>query len=273
MIQLVCEKQQTLHRFTDDNLAQASFCFTYLLKNKEIKINGKKVGEDVLLNAGDVVSYYMTPKQEQRCGFAIVYEDENVLIVDKESGVNSEAVYAELSRRYPTYCAFIHRLDRNTMGLLAFAKTSESEEELLSAFQKRQVEKRYKALCFGAFSKIEDTMQAYLKKDEEHAQVRVYATKTAGAERIITQYTVLEKRPDGTNLVDVTLHTGKTHQIRAHFSFIGCPVVGDMKYGDTQKNKAKNCTRQQLVAKSLTFSFEGRLSYLNGKTFVSQYDL
>ena len=154
-----------------------------------------------------------------------------------------------------------------------FAKTKEAEENLLKAFQERRVEKRYLALCFGQFPKREDVLVGYLKKDEERAQVRVYLQKTAGAERIITQYQVLEKREDGTSLVLVTLHTGKTHQIRAHLAFIGCPVVGDMKYGQTQRNKEKNKTRQQLVAKYLSFTVDGVIAYLNGKEFVSQYTL
>ena len=273
MIQLVCNARQTLKRFTDENLAQASFCFTYLLKNKEIKINGKKTGEDVVLEMGDVVSYYLTEKQEKHVGFSILYEDDNVLIVDKESGVNSEAVYAELVRRYGERCTFIHRLDRNTMGLLAFAKNEKAGEILLSAFQKRTVEKVYLALCFGAFPKREDTLIAYLKKDEQHAHVRVYSANVPGSERIVTEYKVLETRDDGTNLVRITLHTGKTHQIRAHTAFIGCPVVGDMKYGDVPKNKSRNCTRQQLIAKTLAFTLDGALAYLNDKLFQSQHVL
>lgn len=273
MIQLVCPTPQTLKNFTDDHLASASFCYNYLIKNKEIKVNGQKVSTDVLLNAGDVICYYMTAKQEQRKGFSILYEDEQVWVIDKESGVNSSAVFAELFRQSGGRCAFIHRLDRNTCGLLVFAKTKEAEENLLKAFQERRVEKRYLALCFGQFPKCEDVLVGYLKKDEERAQVRVYLQKTAGAERIITQYQVLEKREDGTSLVLVTLHTGKTHQIRAHLAFIGCPVVGDMKYGQTQRNKEKNKTRQQLVAKYLSFTGDGVIAYLNGKEFVSQYTL
>ena len=272
MIQLICPTSQNLKRFTDDTLAQASFCFDYLIKNKEIKVNGKKVSEDILLQAGDTVAYYMTKKQEEREAFSIAYEDENVIIADKDSGVNSEAVYAELCRRYGETCAFIHRLDRNTRGLLAFAKTVEAERELLLAFKEKRVEKRYLALCFGCFSKDKDTLTAYLKKDENTAHVRVYSHKTPDSQCIVTEYAVLERREE-TTLVEIILHTGKTHQIRAHTAFIGCPVVGDMKYGDVAKNKRLNCTRQQLVAKELVFTLNGALSQLNGKRFISKYNL
>lgn len=273
MIQLICTTPQTLKKFTDENLASASFCWDYLIKNKEIKINGKKTGADVLLCAGDTVAYYMTKKQEERFGFSVAYEDEHVCIVDKESGVNSEAVFAELTRRWNGNCGFIHRLDRNTMGLMVFAKTAIAEQELLNAFKERTVEKRYLALCVGNFPKQEDVLTAYLKKEEQRAQVRVYSQKTTGSERIVTEYCVREKRADGTSLIEVLLHTGKTHQIRAHLAFIGCPVLGDTKYGNAEWNKEKKCTRQQLIAKYLSFTFRGVLAYLSGKTFVSAFEL
>ena len=84
MIRFICEENQTLKRFTDTHCAQASFCFNILLKNKEIKVNGKKTGEDVLLNKGDEVCYYLTKKQEEKTGYSVLFEDENFLIIDKE---------------------------------------------------------------------------------------------------------------------------------------------------------------------------------------------
>ena len=273
MIQLVCSSPQTLKKFTDENLASASFCWDYLIKNKEIKVNGKKTGADVMLGVGDTVAYYMTKKQEERFGFTVTYEDENVCIVDKESGVNAEAVFAELSRRLDGKCTFIHRLDRNTMGLMAFAKTAVAEQALLQAFKERTVDKRYLALCVGDFPKREEVLTAYLKKDEQRAQVYVSLQKTKDSERIVTEYRVIEQRVDGTSLAEIILHTGKTHQIRAHLAFIGCPVLGDTKYGNNEWNKAKKCTRQQLIAKYLTFTLSGALAYLSGKTFISAYTL
>ena len=272
MIRLVCDKEQTLKQFTDENCAQASFFWNALLRDKEIKINGKKVGADTTLSVGDEICYYLTPKQAEKRGYAVVYEDENLLVVDKESGVNSEAVFADLKRNQGGRCAFIHRLDRNTSGLLSFAKNEKTEGELLSAFKEKRVEKRYHALCFGAFPRENDTLTAYLKKNEKTSLVKIYDTPVNGAERIVTEYTVIEKRGETTK-VEIVLHTGKTHQIRAHLAHIGCPIVGDMKYGVTLLNKSKNATRQQLVAKFLSFAFVGELSYLNGKTFVSSFEI
>ena len=110
------------------------------MKNKEIRVNGKRVDKDVFLQEGDVVSYFLTKKQEEKPAFHVVYEDERVLVVDKESGVNSEAVFSALQRVRP--CYFIHRLDRNTKGLLIFSLDERAESSLLSAFKERRVEKK-----------------------------------------------------------------------------------------------------------------------------------
>ena len=270
MIECRVEQAERLKEFTDNHCAQASFFFARLLKNKDIKVNGKKVSTDVLLKKGDVVCYYLTQKQEGVSAFYPVYEDENVCIVDKESGVNSQAVHEALLRKGTYY--FVHRLDRNTKGLLVFAKTQTAEQELLSAFRTHTLQKIYHALCFGVPKQERATLTAYLKKDGEKSLVRVFEKNVVGAEKIITEYSVLQTERDITKM-EIRLHTGKTHQIRAHMAFIGCPVVGDMKYGNTLKNKAVGAARQCLVAKHLRFSFVGVLSYLNERSFSSRFEV
>ena len=272
MLELLVRETTTLKEFTEANYAQAAFCFRALLKNKEIKINGKKTGENIVLQKGDCVQYYLTEKQAQKQAFQIVYADENVLVVDKESGVNSEAVFAELKRQYGEACRFIHRLDRNTQGLMVFALGDQAETELLSAFREKQVKKIYHALCVGKFKEKSGTLQAYLKKNEEKAFVKIFDSPVLGAEAIITEYAVLEERENLTKAA-ITLHTGKTHQIRAHLAHIGCPILGDMKYGNEAENKKRNLSRQCLVAKRLRFSLIGSLAYLNAKEFVSRFEV
>ena len=269
MVQLIADKKQSLKQFTENNYAQAAFFWNYLLKNREIKVNGIRVSTDVTLETGDVVTYFLTKKQTGKPAFYIVYEDENFLIVDKESGVNSEAVFAALQRERT--CYFIHRLDRNTKGLMAFALHERAEKALLQAFKERQAEKKYHALCFGNFGKNADVLTAYLKKDAEKSIVKVFDEPRLGAEQIVTEYRILE-RFDGYTKVEVTLHTGKTHQIRAHLAHIGCPIVGDMKYGLNAENKAKNVSRQCLVAKSLRFFLSGEFGYLNDREWTSRFD-
>lgn len=271
MLQLISDKTQSLKEFTENNYAQAAFFWHQLLKTKDIKVNGKRVSGDITVYKGDVVCYYLTAKQAEKPAFYVVYEDENILIADKESGVNSEAVFASLAREGE--CYFIHRLDRNTKGLLAFARNEKTEKALLNAFKDRATEKKYHALCFGNFERDREVLTAYLKKNEEKSLVRIYDKPANGSEKIITEYKVLQRFEDGTTKVEVILHTGKTHQIRAHLSYIGCPIVGDMKYGDVAKNKVVNSARQHLVSKHLRFYLEGELSYLNEKEWSSRFDV
>lgn len=270
MLTLISDKTQSLKEFTENNYAQGAFFWRALLKGKNIKVNGKKVGEDVRLFAGDIVSYYLTGAQENKPAYYTVYEDENILVADKESGVNSEAVFSALARERE--CYFIHRLDRNTQGLLVFALNEKTEKTLLNAFKERRVEKKYHALCFGAFPKEQGVLTAYLKKDETRSLVKIFDQKVSGAEEIVTEYSVLEKRME-TSKAEIVLHTGKTHQIRAHLAHIGCPIVGDMKYGNSVKNKALKVARQRLVAKELRLWLDGEWEYLSKKEFRSRFEV
>ena len=188
MKEFTVREDTTLKTFTDNYYAQASFCFRTLLKAREIRVNGARVSADMPLKQGDVVRYFLTPKQESRAAFSVVYEDGNVIVADKESGVNSEAVFSALGERGETY--FIHRLDRNTAGLLIFAKNAEAEGELLSAFRDRRVEKIYLARVVGCPKEKHAVCTAYLKKDAAASRVRV-SSKPVG-EKINPQYEVPE---------------------------------------------------------------------------------
>lgn len=242
-------------------------CLRTLLKARDVRVNGEKVGSDMPLRAGDVVAYYMTAAQENKPSHTVLYSDENLLVVDKESGVSSEALFSELSRAGE--CYFLHRLDRNTEGVMAFAQNPEAEGELLACFREHRVKKTYEALVFGS-PKAHAVETAYLEKDSARARVRI---NTQGrGEKIVTEYALREQRGE-MSLLEIILHTGKTHQIRAHLAYLGLPVAGDEKYGDFSKNRAHHLTRQRLLAKSLELVPHGALAYLGGKTFTSQKNL
>lgn len=260
----------SLKDFTDSVYPQGSFCFAALLRSKDIKVNGLRVSKNVALKCGDEVVYYTSPRQEAKLSHNVIFEDGSIYVADKLSGVSSEALLSELSAKGEFYA--VHRLDRNTCGLIIFARTVAAEGELLSAFSGRRVIKTYIALCKNNFGNQSATLTAYLLKDERTSTVKVYDGERKGAVKIVTEYRVIESRGD-TALVGITLLTGKTHQIRAHMAHIGCPVLGDNKYGDEALNKKYNLKRQRLVAKTLAFCFEGNLSYLNGRQFVSAFEL
>ena len=267
MREYTVSEETSLKNFTDAHDAQASFSFRALLKRRDVRVNGGKVGEDVPLHAGDKVQYFLTPAEEGKKAFSVLYEDENVVVCDKESGVQSEAVYSALLRKGE--CFFLHRLDRNTAGVMIFAKNGAAERELLSAFRERRVLKVYEALCFGTFARPHALLAAYLRKDARAALVRVTDAPQAGAEKILTEYEVLRTEGEFT-LVRVLLHSGKTHQIRAHLASQGHPIAGDYKYGDRAFND--KLKEQYGLSGQLLHSYRlcvpecgGALSGLSGK--------
>jgi len=269
MKKFTVKENSTLKTFTDSVYPQGSFCLAALLRAKDVKVNGVRVSKDMPLNTGDEVIYYTTPRQETMPSHNLVYEDQNVYVADKFSGVSFEGLLSELCEKGDFYG--VHRLDRNTQGLIIFAKNKAAEEELLSAFAERRVIKTYLALCKNNFKKERETLVNYLLKDEKSAKVKIFNAEKRGTVKIITEYTVVETRND-VALVRITLHTGKTHQIRAHTAFIGCPVLGDEKYGDRELNKKYGVKRQCLISKRLGFCLDKNLKYLSGRLFLSTFD-
>ena len=257
-------KNCKLKKFTDSVFPQGAFCLSRLLSAKDIKVNGKRVNSDVALYTGDSVTYYTTPAQEEKKSHEVIFEDENIFVADKFSGVASEGLSSELGDGFLP----VHRLDRNTAGLIVFARNKEAQDELINVFKERKTEKIYLAVLKNGFIKKEDKLTAYLVKDADAALVRVFDRPLKGGAEILTDYRVLEERDD-LALAEIVLHTGKTHQIRAHMAHIGCPVLGDGKYGDGALNKKYGLSRQVLLAKRLKIFSDGKLKYLSGKTFES----
>ena len=265
MKSFVCEKSGKLSKLVLDNVDGLSFnALMKLLRNKDVKVNGKRVKEDISLNALDKVEIYC----EIASGYTEVYKDDFVLVINKKSGYSSENVFQELSNKYKQIY-FIHRLDRNTSGLMIFALNQQAEAELLKGFKDRLFDKKYLTFVYGKMPKKEDVLSAYLVKDKDASLVKIYAKKVAGSVEIKTGYKVIEER-ENSSLLEVTLYTGKTHQIRAHLAFVGNPIIGDGKYGINDINKRYKKKTQMLYAYKLTlkFSKESPLYYLDNKTFV-----
>ena len=250
MKKFIADRSCGLKDFTDGVYPQGSFYYSALLRAGDIRVNGRKVRAEVRLDPGDEVVYYTTPKMESKPSHSVIYADERMYAADKFSGVSTEALAAELG------LIPVHRLDRNTCGVLLFAADEGTAAELEALFRARAVQKDYVCVCRDGFARDEDDMTAFLVKDEARGLVKVYDRPVPGGVEIRTAYRVLARR-EGLARALVTLHTGKTHQIRAHLAHIGCPVLGDGKYGDRSLNGAYGLKRQLLCSHTLAFELGG----------------
>ncbi len=241
------------------------------LKDRDVKVNGRRVSENVTLASGDSVEIFTLWRER---GVPVVFEDHNLILFNKPYGISvdrdrpgafSLLSYAEgraAGAYRPRLC---HRLDNQTTGLVLVAKNAEAEKAVGTAFRERLVEKRYHCVVVGRPAPERALLKAYLAKDPLRARVTVRDTWTEGAAEILTEYRLLEGG-DASRL-EVTLHTGKTHQIRAQLAHIGHPVLGDGKYGDFQANRRFQAARLLLCATGLCLRAGGFLSYLDGRAF------
>ena len=219
----------------------------------------------------------------------IVYEDENIILIDKKNGLvvheDNENTVDTLINRLKHYLydkgeykpeeensfapSLCNRLDRNTGGIVIAAKSAESLRILNQKIKDRELEKYYLCITVGIPPKKKDTITAYLEKNSDDNTVKVTNRKTEKNKTIITTYKVL-KTKENLALLEIKLDTGRTHQIRAHMAHIGCPLLGDGKYGINKVNKEYKIKTQALYSYKLKFTFEtdsGCLEYLNGKEF------
>ena len=239
--------------------------FQKLLRNKDIKVNGKRVNKDLTLSSGDVIDVYYDGAKKQ-LDLKVLFNENGVLVLDKPCGITSIDFETQVKTIYDS-AVLVHRLDRNTSGILLFALNSQAEEELLKCFKNRSIRKFYTAEVYGKVEKDSDVLTAYLVKDSDNSLVKIYDTEVKDSALIKTGYQVVERREKST-VLSVELFTGKTHQIRAHLAHIGHFIIGDGKYGKNAINETFKAKTQRLTASKIIFNFDksSPLYKLNGKT-------
>ncbi len=270
------------------------------IRQKDIKVNGNRTDGGYKLCKGDVLYLYIhdkfltVPDEEHAYlsvsdDICVVYEDENILLVNKPAGLVVHAdnrgdpdtliarIQAYLYKRgeyrpeeelafAPALC---NRIDRNTAGLVIAAKNAETLRIMNEKIRDRRIQKQYLLAVHGRLSITSGTLKNYLRKDAKENKVFVEKEKTPRNVSAVTKYRVIaESGPY--SLVEAEILTGRTHQIRAQFAHMGHPLLGDTKYGTAKQNAGTGYRYQALVSYKLSFPEDDRaeiLTYLNGRSF------
>ncbi len=281
-------------------LLPKSLMYKYI-RSKRIKVNNKRADISYKLNENDVVAMYINDEFFEQAkpkydflsagkSLNIVYEDENIILVDKPTGILShpdEDNYTDTAiTRIKRYLyekgdykpdeeksfapALVNRIDRNTSGIIIAAKNAESLRILNEKLKNRELHKLYLCVVIGKLKNKSGLVEGYLEKNEKQNKVYISDKATDKSKHISTRYSVLGYK-NGLSLLEVELLTGRTHQIRATFSHLGTPLLGDGKYGTNAQNKQFGGYKKQfLYSYKLAFDFKsdaGILNYLNGKEF------
>lgn len=276
-VEIVCKTDDKILNYLSSNVEGLSYSSAVkMLRNKDIRVNDEKIKDNIKVYAGDTITAFIDENKISDIKYyTVIYRDENVVIVDKEKNievcdgeknVKKLLSQAERIKIYP-----VHRIDRNTDGLVIFALNKNAEEELLKAFKDKMGIRKYYLAEVAGKPKEQSIERAFLMKMPKESRVEIYTTAKGRAKPIETQYKVV-KRQQGSSIIEVTLMTGRTHQIRAHMAYLGYPILGDDKYGSNDLNRKFKVKKMRLTASRLAFNFDesSMLRYLNDMTFKVQ---
>ena len=237
-----------------------------IIKNKDIKFDGKRLCEDDMVFAGQTVVVFAPEKPSAR--FSVIFEDENVIVLDKGCDIEVQGKDS-LESAIPGSIA-VHRLDRNTTGVMIMAKNDEVAEALKQAFKDKTVLKTYVCEVFGRPNFKGEVQKAYLVKDANRSEVKIYPNFVQKSVLIETKFKTV-KVGEQTSLVTAELLTGRTHQIRAQLAYLGFPIIGDGKYGKNEINRKFKEKYQKLHCFSLKIKkINKKFEYLQNKEFISK---
>ena len=235
-IEIVANKSDRVLKILERQCQNITYsAFSSALRQKDIIVNGQRIKENIVIFQGDCVCAYVPDSAIKQNLFNIVYQDDNVLIVNKNKGIETSdgdfCVLNELLKQNINVFA-VHRLDRNTLGLVIFAKSPNVQKELISQFKSGNVEKLYYAEVCGNVEKHK-ILHDFLVKDKDESSVKIFNNKVQNGLEIFTEYSLI-KSNGNVSLLQVKIKDGKTHQIRAHLAYNKIYIIGDGKYGKNE---------------------------------------
>lgn len=298
------DANQRLDKFLKKLMPNAALSLIYKLNRKNaVKVNRKREDNEYKIQEGDIIQIYIKDEEYEllnaqkvpvpinssstREGLDrkdIVYEDGDLLIVNKKPGVivhpgDFKTTELSLIAQVQDYLgeklssltfkpSLIHRIDKDTSGIVMIAKTKPSLDVMLKALQSNKIEKVYLAVCLGVPPETRGVIKKKLRRLEHAERENKIVVDEVDGQTAVTHYKVLETWiHEKYSLVECTLETGRMHQIRVHMASIGCPILGDNTYGNKQENAFAKRTywigRQLLHASRISFVHPSKKTPVN----------